>query len=99
MTVADVGAATRRNEIPLGVAYMVGSTVKFAGGNAVVKWQLATYPIGEVAFGRTLFALAFGLAATPGHRIGAGGRSIGGTGIGIGGASIGASPLSSSSFG
>jgi hypothetical protein len=28
----------------------------FAGGNAVVKWQLATYPLGEVAFGRTLFA-------------------------------------------
>ena len=35
---------------------MVGSTVMFAGGNAVVKWQLATDPLGEVAFGRTLFA-------------------------------------------
>ena len=35
---------------------MVGSTAMFAGGNAVVKWQLATYPLGEVAFGRTLFA-------------------------------------------
>jgi hypothetical protein len=23
----------------------------FAGGNAVVKWQLETYPLGEVAFG------------------------------------------------
>jgi hypothetical protein len=30
--------------------------VVFAGGNAVVKWQLASYPLGEVAFGRTLFA-------------------------------------------
>src|SRR5215831_967345 len=56
MTVADVAAATGRNQIPLGIAYMVGSTVMFAGGNAVVKWQLATYPLGEVAFGRTLFA-------------------------------------------
>src|SRR5246500_6080736 len=56
MTVADVGAAARRNQVPLGIAYMVGSTVMFAGGNAVVKWQLATYPLGEVAFGRTLFA-------------------------------------------
>src|SRR5258707_13485505 len=47
--------AARRNQVPLGIAYMVGSTVMFAGGNAVVKWQLATYPLGEVAFGRTLF--------------------------------------------
>ena len=39
MTVADVAAA-RRNQVPLGIAYMVGSTAMFAGGNAVVKWQL-----------------------------------------------------------
>jgi len=55
MTVADVAAAGR-NQVPRGIAYMVGSTVMFAGGNAVVKWQLANYPLGEVAFGRTLFA-------------------------------------------
>ena len=55
MTVADVVAAGR-NQVPLGIAYMVGSTAMFAGGNAVVKWQLASYPLGEVAFGRTLFA-------------------------------------------
>src|SRR5215472_19388060 len=53
MTLADAAVAARRNQIPLGVAYTVGSTVMFAGGNAVVKWQLATYPLGEVAFGRT----------------------------------------------
>jgi drug/metabolite transporter (DMT)-like permease len=56
VTVADVAAAAGRNQVPLGIAYMVGSTVMFAGGNAVVKWQLASYPLGEVAFGRTLFA-------------------------------------------
>ena len=56
MTVADLSAAGR-NQIPRGIAYMVGSTVMFAGGNAVVKWQLASYPLGEVAFGRTFFAL------------------------------------------
>jgi hypothetical protein len=55
-TVADVAAAAGRNQVPRGIAYMLGSTVMFAGGNAVVKWQLATYPLGEVAFGRTLFA-------------------------------------------
>src|SRR5215469_18474065 len=48
MTVADAAAAGR-NQVPLGIAYTVGSTVMFAGGNAVVKWQLATYPLGEVA--------------------------------------------------
>ena len=46
MTVADVAAAAGRNRVPLGIAYMVGSAVMFAGGNAVVKWQLATYPLG-----------------------------------------------------
>src|SRR4029077_15498820 len=51
-----VAAAAGRNQVPLGIAYMVGSTVMFAGGNAGVKWQLASYPLGEVAFGRTLFA-------------------------------------------
>src|SRR3954469_5940689 len=56
MTVAEVAAAARRNQVPLGIAYMVGSTAMFAGGNAVVKWQLEIYPLGEVAFGRTLFA-------------------------------------------
>ena len=56
MTVAGAAAAPRRNQVPLGIAYMVGSTVMFAGGNAVVKWQLANYPLGQVAFGRTLFA-------------------------------------------
>src|SRR3954465_7854239 len=48
--------AARRNQIPRGIAYMVASTVMFAGGNAVVKWQLETYPLGEVAFSRALFA-------------------------------------------
>jgi drug/metabolite transporter (DMT)-like permease len=55
MTAADPVAASR-NQVPLGIAYMAGSTAMFAGGNAVVKWQLAAYPLGEVAFGRTLFA-------------------------------------------
>jgi len=34
MTVADLAAAGR-NQVPLGIAYMVGSTAMFAGGNAV----------------------------------------------------------------
>ena len=41
MTVVDVTAAGR-NDVPLGIAYIVGSTAMLAGGNAVLKWQLAT---------------------------------------------------------
>src|SRR4029077_15025050 len=49
--------AARRNQVPRGIAYMVGSTVMFAGGNAGVKWQLSSYPRGAAAFGRPLFAV------------------------------------------
>ncbi len=55
MTQADPQAA-RRNQIPRGILYMVLSTVMFAGGNAIVKWEVALYPVGEVAFFRSLFA-------------------------------------------
>ena len=56
MTAADPLAA-RRNQIPRGILYMVASTVMFAGVNAIVKWEVALYPVGEVAFFRSLFAL------------------------------------------
>ena len=55
MTIADPLAA-RRNQIPRGILHMVASTVVFAGVNAIVKWELALYPVGEVAFFRSLFA-------------------------------------------
>lgn len=57
MTVADA-AALRRNQIPRGILYMIASTAAFAGGNAIVKWELAFYPVGETAFFRALFAFA-----------------------------------------
>jgi drug/metabolite transporter (DMT)-like permease len=50
-------ATAGRNQIPRGIAYMVASTALFAAINAIVKWELATYPVGEVAFFRALFAL------------------------------------------
>ena len=46
MTAADLAAAARRNQIPRGILYMVASTVMFGGVNAIVKWELATYPVG-----------------------------------------------------
>jgi drug/metabolite transporter (DMT)-like permease len=57
VTVAD-SLAARRNQVGRGILYMVASTVMFAGGNAVVKWEVALYPVGEVAFFRALFAFA-----------------------------------------
>ena len=57
MAIADpIATAARRNQIPRGIFYMVISTVMFAGVNAIVKWELALYPVGEVAFLRSLFA-------------------------------------------
>ena len=50
-------AAPRQDLIPLGIFYMIGSTLLFAGVNAAMKWEVAIYPVGEVAFYRALFAL------------------------------------------
>ncbi|HTQ33038.1 MAG TPA: hypothetical protein VMI30_02605 [Stellaceae bacterium] len=47
MTATDA-AAERRNQIPRGILYMVISTALFAAINAIVKWELAKYPVGEV---------------------------------------------------
>src|SRR5258707_1968536 len=55
MTLPDPLVA-RRNQIPRGIFYMVLSTVMFAGVNAIVKWEVALYPVGEVAFFRSAFA-------------------------------------------
>jgi drug/metabolite transporter (DMT)-like permease len=49
--------SSRQDHIPRGIFYMVGSTLLFAGVNALVKWEVALYPVGEVAFFRSLFAL------------------------------------------
>jgi drug/metabolite transporter (DMT)-like permease len=46
----------RRDQIPRGILFMVLSTIVFAVVNGVVKWELAFYPVGEVAFFRALFA-------------------------------------------
>jgi len=49
--------SARQDQIPRGIFYMVGSTLLFAGVNAAVKWEVGLYPVGEVAFFRSLFAL------------------------------------------
>jgi drug/metabolite transporter (DMT)-like permease len=61
---ADVGSEpatplreTRRDHIPLAIFYMIASGAVFNCANAASKWLIATYPIGEVLFGRSLIAL------------------------------------------
>jgi len=47
----------RREHVPLGILYMVSATIVFAVSSAVSKWLVASYPVGEVLFTRTLVAL------------------------------------------
>jgi drug/metabolite transporter (DMT)-like permease len=57
---AAVGPITehvRRTNIPLAIFYMVASGAVFSASNAASKWLIATYPIGEVLFARTLVGL------------------------------------------
>jgi drug/metabolite transporter (DMT)-like permease len=49
--------SARRENIPLAIFYMVASGAVFNCSNAASKWLIATYPIGEVLFARSLVAL------------------------------------------
>jgi drug/metabolite transporter (DMT)-like permease len=50
-------APARRDAIVRGIFYMIASTVGFAAVNALVKWEVALYPVGEVAFFRSIFSI------------------------------------------
>jgi len=52
-----VAPIPRRDQIPRGIMFMIASTILFSGVNAVVKWEVAAYPVGEVAFLRSAFGL------------------------------------------
>ncbi len=49
--------APQRDSVVGGIAFMVASTVAFALVNALIKWEVALYPVGEVAFFRSFFSL------------------------------------------
>ena len=55
--VEPIAEHARRTHIPLAIFYMVASGAGFSGSNAASKWLIATYPIGEVLFARTLVGL------------------------------------------
>ena len=47
----------RADRVPLGIMFMLGATVMFAGSTALSKWQVATYPFAEVLFFRSVVSL------------------------------------------
>jgi drug/metabolite transporter (DMT)-like permease len=49
------GQIVRRDQITRGIAFMVAASLMFSITNAMVKWEVDLYPIGEVAFVRTIF--------------------------------------------
>jgi drug/metabolite transporter (DMT)-like permease len=68
--ISDAAAADRRDvsvaepappkpseNIPLGILYMVLATIAFAVLHALSKWLVATYPVGQVMFSRSLVGL------------------------------------------
>jgi drug/metabolite transporter (DMT)-like permease len=50
-------AAPRRDKIPLGILYMLGATVMFAGSSALSKWQVESYNFVEVLLFRSGISL------------------------------------------
>jgi drug/metabolite transporter (DMT)-like permease len=48
---------TRDNRVVRGIMFMIGASVMFAISNAISKWVVAIYPVGEVMFARSLSSL------------------------------------------
>jgi drug/metabolite transporter (DMT)-like permease len=47
----------RDNHVVRGILFMIGATVMLAVSNALSKWVVAIYPVGEVMFSRSLSSL------------------------------------------
>jgi len=47
----------RQERIPQAIFYMIGAGAAFAISSAFSKWLVATYPVGEVLFGRNIVSL------------------------------------------
>jgi drug/metabolite transporter (DMT)-like permease len=53
----DTSPRVRADHVPLGIVYMLGATLVFAGSQALSKWQVASYSFAEVLFFRALGSL------------------------------------------
>jgi drug/metabolite transporter (DMT)-like permease len=49
--------AARNDDVVRGIMFMIGATVMFAVSNALSKWVVAIYPVGEVMFARSVTSL------------------------------------------
>lgn len=47
----------RTDKVPLGILFMLGATVMFAGSTALSKWQVDTYSFAEVLLFRSVVSL------------------------------------------
>jgi drug/metabolite transporter (DMT)-like permease len=57
MTSSTAPSTARRQNISLGILLMIGATIMFAFSNAISKWLVADYPVGEILFVRTAVSL------------------------------------------
>jgi len=46
-----------RDNVPRGILFMIAATAMFSVSNAFAKWQVASYPVGEVMFFRSFSSL------------------------------------------
>src|SRR4029077_10955055 len=53
----DARPASRKDNIPRGIYFMIAATVMFAVSSAIAKLQVAIYPVGEVMFFRSFSSL------------------------------------------
>lgn len=56
-TTKQMPTASRNNDVVRGIMFMIGATVMFAVSNALSKWVVAIYPVGEVMFARSISSL------------------------------------------
>jgi drug/metabolite transporter (DMT)-like permease len=54
---SDTTTYVRSDRVPLGILFMLGATVVFAGSQALTKWQAASYSFAEVLFFRNFGSL------------------------------------------
>jgi len=56
------GGPDRADNVPAGIVMMIIATMLFAGASAASKWLVASYPVGEVLFLRSLSSFIAGAA-------------------------------------
>src|SRR5215208_1526792 len=52
-----VSLSERKDQVPQGILFMTIATLLLAVSNALAKWQVESYPVGEVMFFRSLSSL------------------------------------------